>query len=76
MTGLGMAPADALISATSGAADLLGIAQTTGTLAKGQVADIVAVPGDPLADITATERVMFVMKDGKIVKDDRRDKAR
>ncbi len=68
MTGLGMAPADALISATSGAADLLGIAQTTGTLAKGQVADIVAMPGDLLSDITATERVMFVMKDGKIVK--------
>ena len=68
MTGLGMAPLDALAAATSGAADLLGIAQTTGSLAKGQVADIVAVPGDVTADITATERVVFVMKDGKIVK--------
>lgn len=70
MTGLGMAPVDALISATSGAADLLGIGQTTGSLAKGQIADIVAVPGDVTRDITATERVLFVMKDGKIVKNE------
>ncbi|MBA2742754.1 MAG: amidohydrolase family protein [Chthoniobacterales bacterium] len=70
MTGLGMAPVDALISATSGAADLLGISQTTGTLTKGQIADIVAVPGDVTRDITATERVLFVMKDGKIVKNE------
>lgn len=68
MTSFGMAPLDALAAATSGAADLLGIAQTTGTLAKGQTADIVALPGDVTADITATERVMFVMKDGKIMK--------
>lgn len=68
MTSFGMPPLDALAAATSGAADLLGIAQTTGTLAKGQAADIVAVPGDVTSDITATERVMFVMKDGKIFK--------
>jgi imidazolonepropionase-like amidohydrolase len=68
MTGLGMQPIEALRAATSVAADLLGIAQTTGTLEKGKIADIVALPGDPVADITATERVTFVMKDGQVVK--------
>lgn len=68
MTSLGMAPAEALRAATSIAAELLGIAQTTGTLEKGKTADIIAMPGDPIADITATERVSFVMKEGKIVK--------
>jgi imidazolonepropionase-like amidohydrolase len=41
-----------------------------GTLEKGKLADVIAMPGDPTADITATERVFFVMKDGKIVKND------
>ena len=68
MTGLGMKPIDALISATSGDADLLGIAAKVGTLEKGKLADILALPGDPTADITATQRVFFVMKEGKIVK--------
>ncbi len=68
MTDLGMQPLDALRAATSVGADLLGIAATTGILEKGKVADIVAMPGDPTADITATERVMFVMKDGLVVK--------
>ncbi|MGZ5003086.1 MAG: amidohydrolase family protein [Chthoniobacterales bacterium] len=68
MTDLGMQPIDALRAATSSAADLLGIAQTTGTIEKGKVADIVALPGDPTSDITATERVTFVMKDGQVVK--------
>ncbi len=69
MTGLGMKPIDALISATSADADLLGISAKTGTLEKGKLADVIAMPGDPTADITATERVLFVMKEGKIVKD-------
>jgi imidazolonepropionase-like amidohydrolase len=68
MVDLGMAPIDALRSATANAADLLGIAQKTGTLEKGKLADIVAMPGDPTSDITATERVSFVMKEGKIVR--------
>jgi imidazolonepropionase-like amidohydrolase len=68
MTDLGMAPADALISATSADAELLGIGQKVGTLEKGKLADIVAMPGDPLSDITATERVSFVMKEGKIIR--------
>jgi imidazolonepropionase-like amidohydrolase len=39
-----------------------------GTLEPGKLADVVAVPGDPLADLTATERVLFVMKEGRIYK--------
>src|SRR5881394_2375707 len=65
MVDLGMSPIDALKSATANDAELLGIAQKVGTLEKGKLADIVAVPGDPTADITATERVSFVMKEGK-----------
>ena len=68
MTGLGMAPIDALRSATSVDAALLGVSQKLGTLEKGKLADIVAMPGDPTQDITATERVSFVMKDGKIIR--------
>ena len=68
MTGLGMAPIDALRSATSVDADLLGVAQKLGTLEKGKLADIIAMPGDPTQDITVTQRVSFVMKDGKIIR--------
>ena len=70
MTGLGMKPIDALVSATSVDAELLGVAAKLGTLEKGKLADVIAIPGDPTADITATERVSFVMKDGKIVKNE------
>lgn len=70
MTGLGMKPIDALLSATSVDAELFGVANKLGTLEKGKLADIIAMPGDPTADTTATERVFFVMKDGKIVKND------
>ena len=68
MAGLGMAPIDALISATSSDAELLGLAAKIGTLEKGKWADIIAMPGDPTSDITATERVFFVMKEGKIIR--------
>lgn len=68
MVDLGMQPIDALKSATANNAELLGIAQKTGTLEKGKLADIVAMPGDPTADITSTERVWFVMKEGKIIR--------
>src|SRR5437764_5264860 len=66
MVWLGMQPIDALRSGTSNDADLLGIGQAVGTLEKGKRADIVAMPGGPTADITATEHISFVMKDGKI----------
>jgi imidazolonepropionase-like amidohydrolase len=68
MVGLGMQPIEALRSATANDAELFGIAQKTGTLEKGKLADIIAIPGDPTADITATERVSFVMKEGKIIR--------
>jgi imidazolonepropionase-like amidohydrolase len=68
MVDLGMSPIDALKSATANDADLLGIAQKVGTLEKGKLADVIAVPGDPTADITATERVSFVMKEGRIIR--------
>jgi imidazolonepropionase-like amidohydrolase len=68
MVDLGMTPIDALKSATANDAELLGIAQKVGTLEKGKLAEIVAMPGDPASDITATERVFFVMKEGKIVR--------
>jgi imidazolonepropionase-like amidohydrolase len=68
MVDLGMPPLEALRAATSADAELFGIAQKVGTLEKGKLADIVAIPGDPTTDITATERVSFVMKEGKIVK--------
>jgi imidazolonepropionase-like amidohydrolase len=68
MTSLGMAPIDALKAATSNNAELFGIAQKVGTLEKGKLADVIAMPGDPTADITATEHVSFVMKEGKIIR--------
>ena len=68
MIGLGMSPIDALKTATSNDAELFGLAQKLGTLEKGKLADVIAVPGDPTADITATERVFFVMKEGKIIR--------
>src|SRR5256714_14013795 len=68
MVDLGMAPIDALKSATANDAELLGIAQKVGTLEKGKLADVIAMPGDPASDITATERVSFVMKEGKIIR--------
>jgi imidazolonepropionase-like amidohydrolase len=62
----GMTPAQALIAGTANGADLLGIAEKTGTLEPGKAADIVAVPGNPLADIEATQHPMFVMKQGVV----------
>ncbi len=61
-------PIDALKAATSVDAELFGVASRTDTLDPGKLADVIAVPGDPLTDITATERVLFVMKEGRIYK--------
>jgi imidazolonepropionase-like amidohydrolase len=65
---LGMTPWQALRSATVTAAAMLGQDGTLGTIAPGARADIIAVQSDPLRDITASERVTFVMKDGVVVR--------
>jgi imidazolonepropionase-like amidohydrolase len=65
----GLSPIDAIRTATINAADLLGV-DDRGTIAPGKLADLVAVPGDPLKDITAMERVSFVMKGGTVVRRD------
>jgi imidazolonepropionase-like amidohydrolase len=67
MTGLGMSPSAALLSGTRDAAKLLGVDSEVGTLEAGKVADIVAVPGNVLSDVHATEHPVFVMHLGKVV---------
>jgi imidazolonepropionase-like amidohydrolase len=67
----GLPPADALRAATSVDAELLGLADQLGTLEAGKLADVVAVPGDPLQDIHRTQQVFFVMKEGVIYRNDR-----
>jgi imidazolonepropionase-like amidohydrolase len=67
-TRFGMTPMQAIISATRSAAELLDMSDRVGTLETGKLADVVAVPGNPLTDITAMQRVAFVMKDGVIYK--------
>jgi imidazolonepropionase-like amidohydrolase len=71
MVDLGMKPIDALRAGTSVDADLLGLADKIGTLDPGKLADIVAVPGNPLQDIRQTEHVFFVMKEGVVYKNER-----
>src|SRR5213075_2905973 len=60
----GQDPMAAITSATSLAAESLGLGDRVGTIAPGYEADLIAVDGDPLQDITALERVSFVMKGG------------
>ncbi len=63
---LGMSPLDAIRTATTGAAELIGV-DDRGALAAGKLADVIAVPGDPLADVHALEKVKFVMHGGRVV---------
>ena len=65
-----MPAADAIKAATVNAASLIGREQDLGTIEKGKIADIIAVSADPLADITALQHVDFVMKDGRVFRDD------
>lgn len=68
MVDLGMTPSAALMTSSQGSAKLLGIDGETGTLEAGKFADIVAVPGDVLQDIRATEKPLLVMKQGVVVR--------
>jgi imidazolonepropionase-like amidohydrolase len=64
----GMPPAEAIKAATVNAADLLGISAEAGTLEPGKRADLIAVAGDPIADVTLLKKVAFVMKGGEVYK--------
>ena len=64
----GMQPMAAIKAATVNAADLLGRSDTIGTIAPGKDADIIAVDGDPIANIRERESVDFVMKHGRVHK--------
>ena len=70
MVKLGLTPLQAIQAATVNAADLLGWPGKVGSLEPGAWADIVAVDGDPLQDVTTLERVKFVMKGGEVVKNE------
>lgn len=66
----GLSPARAIQAATTVNAEVLGWQDRIGSIEKGKFADLIAVSGDPLADITELQRVKFVMKGGKVIKDD------
>ena len=68
---VGISPMDAIRMATVNAADLIGWSDRVGRVAPGHYADLVAVAGDPLADISELERVRWVMKGGVVYKDER-----
>jgi imidazolonepropionase-like amidohydrolase len=67
----GMTPAQSLMAGTTSAAELLGLTDKIGALKPGMLADVVAVPGNPIENIKATQSVIFVMKDGAILRNDR-----
>jgi imidazolonepropionase-like amidohydrolase len=70
MVKLGLTPLEAIQAATINAADLLGWSGKVGTLDPGAWADLIAVDGDPMKDVTTLERVKFVMKGGEVVRND------
>ena len=70
MVELGMSPMEAIKSATSRAAEMLDLQGQIGVMAPGAYADIVALSGDPLSDIKTLENVQFVMKDGKVFRNE------
>jgi imidazolonepropionase-like amidohydrolase len=70
MSKLGLPPIEAIRAATANAADLMGWQDKVGSIQVGNYADVIAVSGDPIADVTELERVKFVMKGGVVVKND------
>jgi len=69
----GMPPLDVIRSITTNAAEMLGWQDRVGAVEPGKFADLVAIAGDPIADITELERVRFVMKDGQVIRNDFQD---
>lgn len=67
MVANGMTPMSAIVAATINAADLLGVSKDVGTIEAGKSADIIAVSGDPLADVTVLKKMAFVMARGQVV---------
>ncbi len=76
MTADGMTPSQSLLAGTAVASELLGLSAKIGTLTSGKLADIVAVPGNPIENIKVTGSVLFVMKDGVVYRNDRLASAR
>ena len=70
MVKLGLGPLQAIQAATVNDADLLGWSDKVGTIEPGKWADIIAVDGDPVKDVTTLEHVKFVMKGGEVVKNE------
>jgi len=66
----GMASLDVIRAITTNAAEMLGWQDRVGAVEPGKFADLIAVAGDPIADISELERVRFVMKDGQVVRND------
>jgi imidazolonepropionase-like amidohydrolase len=66
----GMPPLDIIRAVTTNAAEMLGWQDRVGAIEPGKLADVIAVAGDPIGDISELERVRFVMKDGQVVKND------
>jgi len=70
MVTLGMTPVQALQAGTVNAAELMGLSDKLGSITKGKLADLVAVKGDPLANVELLKQVQFVMKDGVVDRDE------
>ena len=68
----GLTPADAIRAATVNAAELMSWQDDVGAVEAGKYADLIAVEGDPLSDVTVFRKVRFVMKGGKVIKDELR----
>jgi imidazolonepropionase-like amidohydrolase len=66
----GMTPLEVIRAVTSNAAEMLGWADRVGAVERGRFADLVAVAGDPVADISELQRIRFVMKEGRVVRND------
>ena len=67
MVQYGMPPIETIASATIKTAQLLGIESDLGSIDVGKIADLIAVNGDPLKDISSMEKISFVMKDGEVI---------